>query len=218
VEDAGGASGGQESELATLIRCLNGAQANDSSWPVFKGKYVEYPRFKKEWWAYRRTYHRLVWDEPVNRALKEKSLVGNARAMVNDIEDLQEIWDTLDTCYDWPEKYIAEALEPVIKFRKYGVFENGTIREFYSLLRSTMLGTRRAGLLHRGSWRWTFRCGPSRRIGLSAVAPPIGLDFPMWPLPGDRTFRCGPSRGIESYGVALFTGSTATSRDRSNIL
>jgi hypothetical protein len=75
--------------------------------------------------------------------------------MVNDIEDLQEVWDTLDTCYDRPEKHIAEALEPMYsKFRKYGAFENGTIREFYSLLRSTMLETRRAGLLHRGSWRW----------------------------------------------------------------
>jgi hypothetical protein len=29
--------------VADLIRCLNGLQANDSRWPVFKGKYVEYP-------------------------------------------------------------------------------------------------------------------------------------------------------------------------------
>ncbi len=85
----------------------------------------------------------------------------------------------------------------------------------------------------------TFCCGPSRGIGLSAVAPPAGSDFPlwpllqdqtfrcgpsrgsdfpMWPLPGDRTFRCGPSRRIESYGVALRTGSTTTSRDHLNIL
>jgi hypothetical protein len=35
MEDAGRASGGQESKLATLILCINGAQANDSSWPVF---------------------------------------------------------------------------------------------------------------------------------------------------------------------------------------
>jgi hypothetical protein len=61
-------------------------------------------------------------------------------------------------------------------------------------------------------------CGPSRGIGLSAVAPPGGLDFPMWPLPGDRTFRCGPSRRIESYGVALPTGSIAALHDPSNIL
>ncbi len=41
------------------------------------------------------------------------------------------------------------ALDPVIKFRKYRVFNNGAIREFYSLLRSAMLGARKAGLLHR---------------------------------------------------------------------
>jgi hypothetical protein len=60
--------------------------------------------------------------------------------MINDIDDLQEIWDTLDTCYDQPEKYIGEALDPIIKFRKYRAFKNGAIRGFYSLLRSNMLG------------------------------------------------------------------------------
>jgi hypothetical protein len=55
----------------------------------------------------------------------------------------------IDTCYDRLEKYIAEALEPIIKFRRYRAFKNGTIREFYFLLRSTMVGARRAGLLHR---------------------------------------------------------------------
>jgi hypothetical protein len=73
----------------------------------------------------------------VSGALKEKSLTGNAQAMVNDIEDLQEEWDTLDMCYDRPEKYITEDLEPFIKVWKYRAFENGTIREFYSLLSTT---------------------------------------------------------------------------------
>jgi hypothetical protein len=36
-------------ELATLMQGLMGAQANDSGWPTFSGKYVEYPRFCKEW-------------------------------------------------------------------------------------------------------------------------------------------------------------------------
>jgi hypothetical protein len=94
------------------------------------------------------TYHGHVRDELVSRAHKEKSLVGNAWAMINDIDDLQEIWDTLHTCYDRPEKYIGEALDPIIKFRKYRAFKNGAIRGFYSLLRSTMLGARRVGLMH----------------------------------------------------------------------
>ncbi len=62
-------------------------------------KYVEYPRFRKERWAYRRTYHGHVRDKLVGRALKEKSLMGSARAMIDYIEDLQEIWDTLDTVH-----------------------------------------------------------------------------------------------------------------------
>jgi hypothetical protein len=44
--------GGAGGELSTLMRGLMDAQVNDSGWPTFSGKYVEYPRFRKEWWAY----------------------------------------------------------------------------------------------------------------------------------------------------------------------
>ncbi len=54
-------------EMVDLIQCLSGTQANDSGWPVFSGKYVEYPCFRKEWWAYRRMYHVHVRDELVSR-------------------------------------------------------------------------------------------------------------------------------------------------------
>ncbi len=115
---------------------------------MFKGKCVEYLRFRKEWWAYRRTYHGHIRDELVSRTLKEKSLAGSVRTMVNDIEDLQEIWDTLDTCFDRPEKYIAAELDRLVKFKKYRAFDNGAIREFYLQLRVVMLGARKAGILH----------------------------------------------------------------------
>jgi hypothetical protein len=122
-----------------------GAQANDSGCPTFSGKYVEYPRFRKEWWAYRQTYHGHVQDELVCRSLKERSLASNVHLLVNDIDDLREAWDTLDTCFDRPEKYISEVLDPVVKFRSYKAFDNGAIREFYSILRAA----RKAGLLNR---------------------------------------------------------------------
>ncbi len=66
----------------------------------------------------------------------------------NDIENLQEAWDTLDTCFDCPEKYILEVIEPIIKFSGYKALDNGALREFYSLLRSAMMGARKAGLSH----------------------------------------------------------------------
>jgi hypothetical protein len=40
-------------------------------------------------------------------------------------------------------------LDPVVKFRSYKAFDNGAIREFYSLLRAAMMGARKAGLLNR---------------------------------------------------------------------
>ncbi len=68
---------------------------------------------------------------------------------MNDIDDLREAWNTLDTCFDRPEKYISEALDPVVKFRSYKAFDNGAIREFCSILRAAMMGARKAGLLNR---------------------------------------------------------------------
>jgi hypothetical protein len=140
---------GAGGELSVLMRGMMNAQANDSGWPTFSGKYVEYPRFRKEWWAYRQTYQGHVRDELVCRSLKERILANHVRLQVNDIDDLREAWNTLDTCFDRPEKYISEALDPVVKFRSYKVFDNGAIREFYSILRAAMMGARKAGLLGR---------------------------------------------------------------------
>jgi hypothetical protein len=141
--------GRASSELTSLMQGLMGAQANDSVWPTFSGRYVEYPRFRKEWWAYRQTYHGHVRDELVCRSLKERSMASSVRVLVNDIDDLREAWNTLDTCFDRPDKYISEALDPVVKFRSYKAFDNGAIREFYSLLRAATMGARKAGLLSR---------------------------------------------------------------------
>ncbi len=77
------------------------------------------PRFRKEWWAYRQTYHGHVRDELVCRSLKERSLASHVCLLVNDIDDLREVWNTLDTCLDRPDKYISEALDPVVRFRSY---------------------------------------------------------------------------------------------------
>ncbi len=79
-------------------------------------------------------------DELVCRSLKEKSLASHVRLLVNDIDDLREVWNTLDTCFDRPDKYISEALDPVVRFRSHKAFDSGAIREFYSLLRAAMMG------------------------------------------------------------------------------
>jgi hypothetical protein len=56
-------------------------------------EYVKYPHFQKDWWAYRQTYHGHVRDELVCRSLKEKGLASSVRILVNDIEDLKEVWE-----------------------------------------------------------------------------------------------------------------------------
>ncbi len=57
--------------------------------------------------------------------------MGDAHKMKSHLEELEEIWDTLDTCYERPEKYMEEALNPILEFRKYRVFDSSAIRELY---------------------------------------------------------------------------------------
>jgi hypothetical protein len=112
-----------------------------------------------------------VRDELVCRSLKEQSLASNVRLLVNDIDDLREAWNTLDTCFDRPEKYISEALDPIVKFRSYKAFDNGAIQEFYSILRAAMMGARKAGLLGR-------LINDQTLLGILAKMPP--KDWRQW--------------------------------------
>ncbi len=73
--------------------------------------------------------------------------------------------------FDRPEKYISKALDPVVKFRSYKAFDNGAIREFYSILRAAMMGARKAGLL---SWLINNQTLP----GILAKMPPT--DWRQW--------------------------------------
>ncbi len=66
------------------------------------------------------------------------------------IDDLQEIWETLDTCYKRPEKYMEEVLRPIVDFRRYKITDNAAVKEFYLLLRAAIKGAKgidRLGLL-----------------------------------------------------------------------
>jgi hypothetical protein len=67
--------------------------------------------------------------------------------MVSHLDDLGEMWDTLDTYYERAEKYMKEALQPVLEFRKYKVFDSSAVREFYSILRAAIKGARSIGRL-----------------------------------------------------------------------
>ncbi len=131
--------------LMEFMRNFGQMRANDDGWPVFDGRYVSYPRFKKEWTAYRSTYHSAVSDDLAARTLRNKCLKGEALQMVNHLDDLHEMWDTLDTCYERPGKYAEEALQPIVDFRRYKVFDSMAVREFYSLVRAAIRGARKIG-------------------------------------------------------------------------
>jgi hypothetical protein len=57
------------------------------------------------------------------------------------------MWETLDTCYERPEKYMEEALRPIVDFRRYKIADSAAVREFYSLLRAAIKGARGIGRL-----------------------------------------------------------------------
>jgi hypothetical protein len=145
AEEAVRARGAAPRYLVEFMRSFGQMRANDSGWPTFDGRFVSYPRFKREWRAYRQTYHAAVGDDLVARTLRDKCLQGDARQMVGHLDDLYEMWETLDTCYERPGKYVEEALLPIANFRRYKTIDSAGVREFYSLVRAAIKGARRIG-------------------------------------------------------------------------
>jgi hypothetical protein len=96
--------------LVDVVRGWGQLKANDSGWPIFDGRYASYPRFKREWIAYRETYHSVVNNDLAAKALRDRCIKVDALRMVSHLDDLQEIWETLDTCFERPEKYMEEVL------------------------------------------------------------------------------------------------------------
>ncbi len=133
--------------LVSILRGWGQLKANDSGWPTFDGRYASYPRFKREWTAYRETYHSVVNDDLAAKTLREKCIKGDALRMLNHLNDLQEIWDTLDTCFERPEKYMEDVLLPIVEFRKYRATDSCAVRDFYSLLRAAIKGAKGIGRL-----------------------------------------------------------------------
>jgi hypothetical protein len=89
----------------------------------------------------------VVNDDLAAKTLREKCVKGYALRMVSHLDDLQEIWDTLDTCFERPEKNMEEALWPIVEFRKYKAADSSAVREFYSILRAVIKGARGIGRL-----------------------------------------------------------------------
>ncbi len=141
------ASRGGPEGLVDVLRGWGQLKANDSGWLTFDGRNASYPRFKKEWTAYREMYHSVVNDDLAAKTLREKCVKGDALRMVSHLDDLQKIWDTLDTCFERPEKYMEEALRPIVEFRKYKAADSYAVREFYSLLRAAIKGAKGIGRL-----------------------------------------------------------------------
>jgi hypothetical protein len=141
------ASRASPESLASVLRGWGQLKANDSGWPTFDGRYASYPRFKKEWIAYMETYHSAVNNDLAAKALRDKCIKGDALRMVSHLDDLWEIWETLDTCFERPEKYMEEVLRPTVEFKKYRATDSSAVREFYSLLRAAIKGAKGIGRL-----------------------------------------------------------------------
>jgi hypothetical protein len=88
-----------------------------------------------------------VNDDLTAKALRDKCIQGDALQMVSHLDDLREIWETLDTCYERPEKYMEEVLRPIVEFRRYKITDSAAVREFYSLLRAAIKGAKGIGRL-----------------------------------------------------------------------
>jgi hypothetical protein len=77
--------------LVDVMRGWGQLRVNDSGWPTFDGRYASYPRFKREWKAYRETYHSAVNNNLAAKALRDRCIKGDALRMVSHLDDLQEM-------------------------------------------------------------------------------------------------------------------------------
>jgi hypothetical protein len=53
-------------------------------------------------------YHALVGDSRVAKTLRANCVSKEVQKMIGNIDDLAEIQDTLDTCYERPAKYMTK--------------------------------------------------------------------------------------------------------------
>ncbi len=44
------------------------------------------------------------------------------------MEELGKVWEMLYTYFNYPEKYIAKGLEPIVKFKRNKVFKHSVMR------------------------------------------------------------------------------------------
>jgi hypothetical protein len=49
----------------------------------------------------------MVSNDMAAKTLREKCVSGDAMKMIGHLEDLDEIWEALDTCYERQDKYMV---------------------------------------------------------------------------------------------------------------
>jgi hypothetical protein len=67
-------------------------KANVMGCPRFNDKFVTYPQFEKEWWAYRITHHDLVGGNLVAKNLRENCVNNEVRKMIRNKQNLDKMW------------------------------------------------------------------------------------------------------------------------------
>jgi hypothetical protein len=65
--------------------------------PCLIGNVQKHPPFREEWWACCQIHHSLIGNDLVAKKLREKCVNNDVRVMICTIEDLDEMWRTLDT-------------------------------------------------------------------------------------------------------------------------
>jgi hypothetical protein len=60
----------------------------------------------------------MAVNDQVPNTLSEKLLNEEVRKMISNIENLNRMWKTVDTCYQRPKKYISEVLQSVTNSEK----------------------------------------------------------------------------------------------------
>jgi hypothetical protein len=72
----------------------------------------------------------VAGNKLATKTLKKKFVCAVVNVTVGNEESLREIRKTLEVCFERPEKYIANALQPITNFQRYKAFDNTVVRNF----------------------------------------------------------------------------------------
>jgi uncharacterized membrane protein YgcG len=135
VPQDGGSGGITAAELGKAISRASQEEKALNLIPEYEGSYRAYPKFKKEFRTHVGARGDLTKEQKASYLLHK--LKGAAKKEVENIEDLDDIWDALERRFNRPALYAQEAMKSLVGWRPIPFNDLSGLAKYYSLVLTT---------------------------------------------------------------------------------